>query len=213
MPRPSLKTIQRIAETRWLRLESLLYTDRVGKERTWDRVSRATTNEQGVDAVAIFPILKENNKATSTLLVKQYRPPLDAYTIELPAGLIDAGETAAQAAVRELREETGYIAKIEDCVVTGALPLSPGLSDETVALVTVQIDMTLAENHNPLQHLEESEDIQLMRVPMEGLKANLDGLQKDGDCHVFLGLHCIAMGLEWGKTMSGWSQEQKGSKL
>lgn len=91
MPRPSLKSIQRIAETKWLRLESLLYTDRMGKERKWDRVSRATTNEQGVDAVAILPILKENNKATSTLLVKQYRPPLDAFTIELPAGLIDVG--------------------------------------------------------------------------------------------------------------------------
>lgn len=113
-----------------------------------------------------------------------------------------------------LREETGYVAKLEDCVVTGALPLSPGLSNETVALVTVQIDLTLDENHNPLQHLEESEDIQVMRVPMEGLKATLDGMQKDGECHVFLGLHCIAMGLEWGKTMSGWSQEQKkGSKL
>ena len=33
-----------------------------------------------------------------------------AVTVELPAGLIDAGETAAEAAVRELKEETGYTA-------------------------------------------------------------------------------------------------------
>lgn len=45
------------------------------------------------------------------LLEKQYRPPLDKICIELPAGLVDKGETAEQAAVRELKEETGYVAQ------------------------------------------------------------------------------------------------------
>jgi ADP-ribose pyrophosphatase len=42
------------------------------------------------------------------LAVRQYRPAVEGYTIELPSGLIDPGETPGQAAQRELLEETGY---------------------------------------------------------------------------------------------------------
>src|SRR5262245_28777278 len=45
------------------------------------------------------------------LAVRQYRPAVERYTIELPSGLVDAGETAGQAAERELLEETGYEAE------------------------------------------------------------------------------------------------------
>jgi|SRR5712664_1213035 len=40
-------------------------------------------------------------------IVKQYRPAVEAYTWEFPAGTVDAGETPAAAAARELLEETG----------------------------------------------------------------------------------------------------------
>jgi 8-oxo-dGTP pyrophosphatase MutT (NUDIX family) len=56
------------------------------------------------------------NKATGPelLLQKQYRPPIDKVVIEVPAGLIDAGETVEECAVRELKEETGYVGVAEE---------------------------------------------------------------------------------------------------
>ena len=55
------------------------------------------------------------------LIVRQYRPAVERYTLELPSGLVDPGETPAEAARRELLEETGY----EAAVVENLGPLRP----------------------------------------------------------------------------------------
>src|SRR5664279_5721077 len=44
-------------------------------------------------------------------IVRQYRPSLEQFTWELPAGLLDAGEAAADCCRRELLEETGFAAQ------------------------------------------------------------------------------------------------------
>lgn len=51
------------------------------------------------------------DKKKRVLLVRQYRLPAASFLWEIPAGKVDPGETAAQAAKRELIEETGYRAK------------------------------------------------------------------------------------------------------
>lgn len=56
----------------------------------------------------------EKPSGPEIILQKQYRPPANQVMIEVPAGLIDEGETAEEAAVRELKEETGYVGKVTE---------------------------------------------------------------------------------------------------
>jgi 8-oxo-dGTP pyrophosphatase MutT (NUDIX family) len=56
------------------------------------------------ESVMVVPVTAEGN----VVLVRQYRHNLKADTLELPAGIIAAGESPHDAALRELVEETGY---------------------------------------------------------------------------------------------------------
>ena len=93
----------------------------------WEYVGRA----RGIKAAVILAV-----EDGHVLLVEQYRVPLGANCIELPAGLIgdhDDGEDALISAARELEEETGYRASKFD--VVGEYFSSPGMVSESFTLV------------------------------------------------------------------------------
>ena len=97
------------------------------REGKWEYVGRA----RGIRAAVIVAIDDGH-----ILLVEQYRVPLKADCIELPAGLIGdetEGEAVETAAARELEEETGYRpARVE---IIGEFASSPGMVSETFTLV------------------------------------------------------------------------------
>lgn len=99
------------------------------KEGSWEYADR--TNATGA---AIILAVTGDRKI---LLVEQYRIPLHSKTIEMPAGIIgdepEAGEEShADAAQRELQEETGYTADRVEALITG--PTSGGVTSEVVTL-------------------------------------------------------------------------------
>lgn len=123
----------------------------------WEYVSRV----RGIKAAVILAIDAEDH----VLLVEQFRVPLGRPCIELPAGLIgDHGEDegAADAAARELEEETGYrAARME---VLGEFYSSPGLLTESFTLLRAHG----LERVGPGGGVD-GEDITVHRVPVQGL--------------------------------------------
>ncbi len=55
-------------------------------------------------AAAIIPVTEDGN----IIMVRQYRNAIERYTLEIPAGAVNAGENKEQAAIRECAEETGF---------------------------------------------------------------------------------------------------------
>ncbi len=106
-------------------------------------------------------ILGYDPKRDEVLLVNEMRPALLAngeypFSDMLPAGMIDKGETALEAAKREMLEETGLTLDNAAYIHEGAYVSSGGTS-ETLALVFGTVDMTKAGGVHG--HPEEGESI------------------------------------------------------
>jgi len=90
-------------------------------EGIWETVERKNVYNEG--AVVIVALTKERE----LILERNWRPPLESFVIQFPAGLIDReGEHSEEVARRELLEETGYEAqKLIPIILT---PLCPALT-------------------------------------------------------------------------------------
>lgn len=95
------------------------------------------------EGVVIYALTKEAKPRL--VLIQEYRYPLDAKIYALPAGLVDPGETPGEAAVREMREETGFLFT----EYTGGSAcfrrpffMGPGFTDETSCAVYGTVEIT-----------------------------------------------------------------------
>ena len=113
-------------------------------------------------AAAVVPVTDEGK----ILMVRQYRNALERYTLEVPAGALDAAdEPGIVCAGRELEEETGFRSENLEWLIN---------LRTTVAFCNEKIEVFVAKNLIPSkQHLDEDEFIDLGAYTMEELKEKI----------------------------------------
>jgi ADP-ribose pyrophosphatase len=136
---------QTLYEGDWLRLVRIDH---------WESCERTHGQGMAVIVIAVTP----NDEV---LFVEQFRVPLGSRTIEMPAGLVGddhAQDTLADAARRELIEETGWSPGRVDVLLVG--PTSSGMSNERIAFVRAR-DLTKVGEGGGV----DNEDITVHAVP------------------------------------------------
>jgi len=133
-----------------------------GREHAYDLVDHP-------DAVTLLPI----TEAGEVILVSQYRIGAQGYLLELPAGVMDAGESPLESARRELREETGQDSDL--LVPLGGFYMVPGYSNEYMSAF-----LALGLHPAPLAQ-DEDEFLEINRLPLgEAYRLLWSGQLQDG---------------------------------
>lgn len=161
-----------VAEGRFVRLV---------REDGWEWAER--TRASGVVVIAAL------TPAGDVLFVEQYRKPLGARVVEMPAGLAGdtagaEGEALAVAAQRELEEETGWRAASMERVTAG--PVSAGMTSEVLTFFVATGLLRVGPGGG-----DEHEDIVVHEVPLARAPEWLAERARDGvmsDPKVYAGL-------------------------
>lgn len=127
-----------------------------------------------IGAVCVIPITDEGE----VILERQYRYSVDRVLIEIPAGKLDyVGEDFCEAALRELREETGAVAS--EMIDMGDYFGSPAIMGEHIRMYLAK-GLTFGETE-----LDEGEFLEVFRVPLsEAVEMVLRGEINDGKTQV-----------------------------
>ena len=138
-----VRTVKQVTNNRYLNFFELEAVRRDGGTFPYYMASRAKTVEElymncpdkGPDGVTIFALYGE--KADRVVLVRQLRYAVGGYVYELPAGLVEQGEDIGEAAVREMREETGLSLQVKSTQAWAARSyfMTDGMTDEACSYV------------------------------------------------------------------------------
>jgi ADP-ribose diphosphatase len=125
--KPVVTRTETIARTRLFQVEQVGLRFANGREVNYERLRSASHG-----AVLVVPMLD----ASTVLLIREYAAGVERYELALPKGLIEEGETAFEAANREIMEEVGYGAR--KLTHVKSVTLAPGYFSHATHLVLAQ---------------------------------------------------------------------------
>lgn len=143
----------------------ITYRDARGVVRTWEALERV-----GIGGIVVMVAV---TPAGEVILEKQFRPPMGRDVIELPAGLVDPGESMESAAKRELIEETGWSAGKMEFLAEG--PSSTGASTETLRAYLCTDLVQVGKNGG-----DDNEIIEVIEIPIRKVQEFLRAAQMNG---------------------------------
>lgn len=97
---------------------------------------KCMTRKNIPEGIMVYAVLKQD--PSRIVLIKQYRYPINDFVYEMPAGLMDAGESGETTAVREFKEETGMELELYrggEASLRNPFYTTVGLTDESVSIL------------------------------------------------------------------------------
>ncbi len=176
-----IEGITKQTDNRYLNIYELDMKSKAGRNNKYFVASRAeqikdlkiSTKENAADGVIIYSVYRDETTGEEKLvLIRQYRPAIDTYIYEFPAGLVERNEHFHEAGIRELKEETGLELQpiIAKEMYTKPYFTTIGMTDESCGTVygyaygtpskdgqedTEEIDIVLADRKEVKRILEE----------------------------------------------------------
>ena len=153
---PHIHSREIVAQSKLFRVEGLDLEFSNGATREFERMAGGNRG-----AVMIVPMLDEN----TMVLIREYAAGTHSYQLGFPKGLIDPGETAIEAANRELQEEAGFAAN--DLIELHKVSMAPTFFNAHMTIV-------LARDLYPKQlEGDEPEPLEVIHWPLDEADALL----------------------------------------
>lgn len=185
----------------WLRMHKLDFITSAGHAGSWEFVSRPHRCGS-YDGVQILATVQDQG-FLKLITIAMYRFPLQKYVLEMPSGKLDGADSSPQhAAIRELKEESGYIASAR--CVRGMGPVvynDPWKSNECARTVLLEVDGALPENQWPQQALDPEEDATVHLLRMDRLDREIRELAQAKGYEIDSRLYSLGLGLAFGGNM------------
>ncbi len=160
-----------IGKGNWLVLREDTFVNDTGEEVHWECISHTSDTYVVVVVARLMP-------SGRYVLLRQYRQPIENTVIGFCAGAAPVGSNPEVEALRELREETGFVGRI--VASSGPLKANVGMSNDDQYVFSAEIDEMDPLNRHPQQELEPSEEIEVVLLMQDEIPAFLQNEQAAG---------------------------------